>query len=152
MWAYLLTPASCPAHRPLPWRAPFVTNFFLRLKSRNWGWQSPLRGYKIGTSWTQSYINERRRGIVRNKRALQRKDHCWEIFGDGSPNLPRSFVRAPAGAKYNVASALRANRVYICYHTYMNKGGTAERIGPCDEGLIVPAVLYFYIGNCETRS
>ena len=25
--------------------------------------------------------------------------------------------------------------------TYMNKGGTAERIGPCDEGLIVPAVF-----------
>ena len=24
---------------------------------------------------------------------------------------------------------------------YMNKGGTAERIGPCDEGLIVPAVF-----------
>ena len=50
-------------------------------------------------------------------------------------------MRAPAGAKHNVASALRTNRVYICYHTYMNKGGTAERIGPWDGGLIVPAVF-----------
>lgn len=25
---------------------------------------------------------------------------------------------------------------------YMNKGGTAENIGPCDEGWIVPAVFY----------
>lgn len=66
--------------------------------------------------------------------------------------------------KHNVASALRANRVYVCERshrsgqidqmptegrnrvTYMNKGGTAERIGPCFEGLIVPAVLYFYMG------
>ena len=62
-------------------------------------------------------------------------------------------------AKHNVTSALRANRVYICERkyrsdqeaqtpaegtgrvTYMNKGGTAERIGPCEEGLIVPAVF-----------
>ena len=25
--------------------------------------------------------------------------------------------------------------------TYMNKGGTAERIGPCQEGLVAPAVF-----------
>lgn len=33
---------------------------------------------------------------------------------------------------------------------YMNKGGTAERIGPCEEGLIVPAVLHFYTEKGES--
>ena len=71
-------------------------------------------------------------------------------------------------SKHNVASALRANRVYVCERsyrsdhgakrlteradqvTYMNKGGTAERIGPCEEGLIVPAVLHFYTEKGES--
>lgn len=63
-------------------------------------------------------------------------------------------------AKHNAASALRMNEVYVCGENasriracgmffvrmdraaYMNKGGTAENIGPCDEGWIVPAVFY----------
>ena len=85
-------------------------------------------------------------------------------------NAERSLVTSPGtclgalcerlgAVKHNVASALRTNRVYVCERkyrsdqgvqtptertdrvTYMNKGGTAERIGPCDEGLIVPAVF-----------
>ena len=74
-------------------------------------------------------------------------------------NAERSLVTSPGtclgalcerlrAVKHNVASALRANRVYVCERsyrsdqgekrlteradqvTYMNKGGTAERIGP----------------------
>ena len=87
-----------------------------------------------------------------------------EISAERSPVTgPRTCLGALCerlrAVKHNVASALRANRVYVCERkyrsdqgvqtptertdrvTYMNKGGTAERIGPCDEGLIVPAVF-----------
>ena len=47
------------------------------------------------------------------------------------------YVREDTGQiGINRMLPVRTDRV-----TYMNKGGTAERIGPCDEGLIVPAVF-----------
>ena len=46
------------------------------------------------------------------------------------------YVREDAGQIMAQNGWRRVDQV-----TYMNKGGTAERIGPCDEGLIVPAVF-----------
>ena len=47
------------------------------------------------------------------------------------------YVREDTGQiGINRMLPVRTDRV-----TYMNKGGTAERIGHCDEGLIVPAVF-----------
>ena len=54
------------------------------------------------------------------------------------------YVREDAGQIMAQNGWRRVDQV-----TYMNKGGTAERIGPCQEGLIVPAVLHFYTEKGE---
>ena len=47
------------------------------------------------------------------------------------------YVREDAG-QIRVRKVLTVRTDVV---TYVNKGGTAERIGPCEEGLIVPAVF-----------
>ena len=54
------------------------------------------------------------------------------------------YVREDAGQIMAQNGWRRVDQV-----TYMNKGGTAERIGPCDEGLIVPAVFVVVQRFCE---
>ena len=53
------------------------------------------------------------------------------------------YVREDAGQiRVHKALTRSVDRV-----TYVNKGGTAEKIGPCREGLIVPAVLLYKKGE-----